>query len=124
MSQRDAVTCDRIDLLGSTIDRAAVTASWEESLAAPLWPGPPVWLHGDLHPHNLIVRDGVLAAVIDFGDICGGDPASDVAAAWMSLPNAAHATFRAAAGNPDDDTWLRARVGVVSCPCGVAQRRR
>src|SRR5262245_9299600 len=109
LSARDKPTRDRIEMLGSAIDQDAVTASWEQSLAAPRWAGPPLWLHGDLHPANLIVSDGRLVAVIDFGDICGGDPATDLAAAWLSLPLAAHDTFRRAAGEHDDDTWLRAR---------------
>ncbi|MGF9663568.1 aminoglycoside phosphotransferase family protein [Arthrobacter crystallopoietes] len=58
---------------------------WRELSAAPPWTGEPVWLHGDLHPENLILREGRLAAVIDFGDLAAGDPATDLAAAgWSS----------------------------------------
>ena len=119
--ERDAVTRDRIEQLGTMIDEVAVTASWEQSLDAPVWSGVPMWLHGDLYPANLLVHDGELAAVIDFGDICGGDPASDLAAAWMSLPNAEHGTFRAAAGDPDDATWLRARGWALCHAIAVLQ---
>jgi aminoglycoside phosphotransferase (APT) family kinase protein len=50
------------------------------------WDGPPIWLHGDLHPFNLVVNQGRLSAVIDFGDLCAGDPATDLAVAWMLFP--------------------------------------
>ena len=82
-------------------------------LAAPPWSEPAVWLHGDLHPRNLLVRDGRLAAVIDFGDMTAGDPATDLSVAWMMLPPSARSTFRASARGDhdpvDDDTWTRAR---------------
>jgi aminoglycoside phosphotransferase (APT) family kinase protein len=86
-----------------------VSALWAELAATAPWTGPPVWLHGDLHPANLVVRDGRLAGVIDFGDLTAGDPATDLMVAWALLPRAAHPTFRAAAGGVDDDTWRRAR---------------
>ncbi len=64
-----------------------VSTRWAQALAAPQWAGPPVWVHADLHPANLILAaDGRLAAVIDFSDLTAGDPAVDLAAAWMLLP--------------------------------------
>ena len=60
-------------------------AVWADAIAAPAWDGPPVWLHGDLHPANVVVADGTLAGVIDFGEVCAGDPATDLAAAWILL---------------------------------------
>lgn len=57
--------------------------------AARAWPHPAVWVHGDLHPANVVVRDGRPAAVIDFGDLCAGDPATDLAVAWLLLPRRA-----------------------------------
>jgi aminoglycoside phosphotransferase (APT) family kinase protein len=68
------------------------------------WDGPPIWIHGDLHPKNLLVSRGTLAAVIDFGDLTAGDPATDLSIAWMLS-----ASSREAFGQFDDDTWLRAR---------------
>jgi aminoglycoside phosphotransferase (APT) family kinase protein len=68
-----------------------------------------VWLHGDPHPANVLVHHGRVAAVIDFGDITGGDPATDLAFAWTLLPPDARPTFRHAAGDIDDATWTRAR---------------
>jgi aminoglycoside phosphotransferase (APT) family kinase protein len=71
------------------------------------WDGPPIWLHGDLHPFNLVVNQGRLSAVIDFGDLCAGDPATDLAVAWMLFPLAVRSVFGDAVG-VDADTWRRA----------------
>ena len=66
-------------------DPEGVRAVWSAALDAPGWAGAPLRLHGDLHPANLVVADGVLAAVIDFGDTTAGDPATDLATAWLTL---------------------------------------
>lgn len=92
--------------LGDTVDAAAVRRRWDSLVGTPPWEGPPVWLHGDVHPLNLLVHMGALAAVIDFGDICAGDPASDLAVAWMLFPEPARSAFRSATG-VDDHTWAR-----------------
>src|SRR5580692_1187775 len=73
--------------------RGAVLRVWDAALAAPGYDGPPVWLHGDLHPANILVNDGQVSGVIDFGDITAGDPASDLSVAWMLLPRDRHAAF-------------------------------
>ncbi|MER7349647.1 aminoglycoside phosphotransferase family protein [Streptomyces aurantiacus] len=109
----DALTADstvraKIAKLRGMVDTDAVTAVWEEALAAPAWDRPPVWLHGDLATGNLLAVDGRLSAVIDFGTLAVGDPACDLIPAWMFLPTAARATFRAAVG-ADDATWARGR---------------
>ncbi len=98
---------------------AAITRTWQGALTAPEWGGPPVWLHGDPHPANILVRDGRVSAVIDFGDITAGDPATDLSLAWMMLPAECHGTFRAgyreALGDAPNSTgavdplWTRAR---------------
>ena len=102
-----------LGLLDGAVDRDLVLRSWESALAAPGYDGPPRWLHGDLHPANILVLDGQVSGVIDFGDITSGDPATDLAVAWMLLPAAWHGAFRAAyeaAGGPAGDAlWLRAR---------------
>jgi aminoglycoside phosphotransferase (APT) family kinase protein len=100
---------ERVERLGTLLDRHAVLDAWSRVLEVPRWSGPPVWLHGDLHPANVLVHSGRVAAVIDFGDITAGDPATDLSIAWMILPAAARPAFRAAAGVIDDDTWTRAR---------------
>ncbi|MGH3124730.1 MAG: aminoglycoside phosphotransferase family protein [Streptosporangiaceae bacterium] len=74
-------------------ERDTVLRIWDAALAAPGYDGPPVWLHGDLHPANVLVNDGQVSGVIDFGDITAGDPASDLSVAWMLLPPGGQAGF-------------------------------
>ncbi|MCZ0980757.1 phosphotransferase [Streptomyces diastatochromogenes] len=69
------------------------TKGVEEALAAPARQGPPLWLHGDLHPANVVVADGTLAGVVDFGEVCAGDPATDLSAAWLLLPEGGAGRF-------------------------------
>jgi aminoglycoside phosphotransferase (APT) family kinase protein len=95
-------------VLAGRVDAAAVRERWAPLAGAPPWDGPPVWLHGDLHPDNLLVHDGRLAAVVDFGDLTAGDPGVDLAAAWMLLPPASRPLLRHEAG-ADDATWARAQ---------------
>ena len=88
-------------------------AVWDDALAAEPWSGPPRWLHGDLHPGNLLVGPGgELAGVLDFGDMTAGDPATDLAVAWMVFDAPTRAVFAdrlRACGRLDDATWRRAR---------------
>jgi aminoglycoside phosphotransferase (APT) family kinase protein len=119
LADRDAMTTARVEALAGFVDAAAVSRHWRDALDVPPWPGPPVWLHGDLHPANLLVADGRLSAVIDFGDLTGGDPATDLAVAWMLLPEREHGTLRAGyravnAAGVDDATWARARGWALS----------
>ncbi|OKJ99098.1 aminoglycoside phosphotransferase family protein [Amycolatopsis sp. CB00013] len=86
---------------------------WEKALAAPAWDGAPIWLHGDLHAANVIVRDGTLAGVIDFGDLCSGDPATDLSAAWLLLPEGTANRFFEAYAVADEATVARARGWAV-----------
>ncbi|WP_193509962.1 aminoglycoside phosphotransferase family protein [Cryobacterium sp. BB736] len=82
---------------------------WERLVETPPWQGPPVWLHGDLHPGNLLVNaSGALSAVIDFGDLTAGDPASDLAVAWLAFDPDVRTAFRDLIVDADNDTWLRA----------------
>jgi aminoglycoside phosphotransferase (APT) family kinase protein len=98
---------------GGLVDVEVITKIWEDALAAPDWDGPPVWLHGDLLPGNLLVRDGRLAGVLDFGAMATGDPAYDVTPAWHVLDREHRPLFRRTV-NADDATWRRARGLVVS----------
>ncbi|HEY3686893.1 MAG TPA: aminoglycoside phosphotransferase family protein [Streptosporangiaceae bacterium] len=95
--------------LGLIADPDAVRAVWEDAVAAPDWAGPPMWLHGDLHPANVLTADGALCGVIDFGDLCAGDPAYDLSAAWTLLPDGTIDRFHAAYGAADAATLRRAR---------------
>jgi aminoglycoside phosphotransferase (APT) family kinase protein len=90
------------------IDTDAVTAAWDAALAAPPWTRPPVWVHGDLKPSNLLIAEGRLRAVIDFGGISVGDPACEVAAAWSLFSSQSRAAFREGLA-VDDATWARGR---------------
>ncbi len=114
LADRSEPTQQRLAALADVIDRPALTAAWEAALAVEAYAGPPLWLHGDLHPANILAGDGRIVAVIDFGDITAGDPATDLAVAWMLLPAAAGSAFRSAAGTSDDATWRRARGWALS----------
>nr|WP_240148516.1 aminoglycoside phosphotransferase family protein [Diaminobutyricibacter tongyongensis] len=103
---------------GRVPNAPAIAAAWESALGTPRWEGPPLWIHGDLHPANIIVRDGGLAAVIDFGDLTAGDPATDLATAWLTFDADGRRTFiRELADDAtayDDATWSRARGWAVT----------
>lgn len=86
---------------------------WEKAVAEPVWDGPPTWLHGDLHPANVVVQEGTLAGVIDFGEMCAGDPATDLSAAWILLPAGTASRFFDAYANADEPTIARARAWAV-----------
>jgi aminoglycoside phosphotransferase (APT) family kinase protein len=87
---------------------SAILSAWEAALAAPVWDAPPVWLHGDLLPVNLIANEGRVAAVIDFGCLGVGEPAADLVAAWAMFEGKSRDAFRTAVG-ADHATWARAR---------------
>lgn len=101
---------DSIERLGGSIDARAVTARLDRLTDVSDWTGAPVWLHGDLHSANILVRNGSICAVIDFGDITSGDPAVDLAIGWMLFDGLALGVFRAMAGTVDDATWSRAQA--------------
>jgi len=107
LADRDGRTREGLDRLGATVDGPRTLARWREALAVPPWPGPARWLHGDLHPLNVLIADDRVSGVIDFGDLTGGDPAGDLAVAWMMFTGPARDRFRRASG-VDDDTWRRA----------------
>jgi aminoglycoside phosphotransferase (APT) family kinase protein len=83
----------------------SAAALWKRALASP-FAGPPVWLHGDLHPGNLLTRDRRLAAVIDWGLAAVGDPAVDLSIAWRWFDADARRVFRAALPI-DTHAWVR-----------------
>jgi aminoglycoside phosphotransferase (APT) family kinase protein len=123
LRDRDAVVRERL-ASGVVPEPDRVTDLWDRALAAPPWDGPALWLHGDLHPANLLVDDDDgaghgLAAVLDFGDLTAGDPATDLATAWLTFDATGRAAFRDRVarasggpdgpGGPDAATWRRAR---------------
>lgn len=85
--------------VGEWCVRRATESSWTEV---------PVWLHGDIAPGNLLLREGRLSAVIDFGCAAVGDPACDLVAAWTMFDRETRPLLVRAAGL-DPDTWHRAQ---------------
>lgn len=116
LSDRADAVAERLALLrrGDAVSRELAghaDAAWRQGLVASAWQGPAVWIHGDLHPGNLVIRHETLAAIIDFGDVTAGDPAYDLAIAWLAFDPAGRMRFRAATGvRYDDATWVRARA--------------
>lgn len=117
LADRDELTRDRIAVCDG-IDTERVEDLWTELLETPAFGGTPVWLHGDLHPLNMLVRGGRLAAVLDFGDITSGDPATDLAIAWMLFDDEGRYFFRSECKidgrSVDIHTWKRARGWALS----------
>ena len=103
-----------IGALADIYESRALLAHWEEALAVPKWIEPPVWIHGDLHPANIILRAGRITGVIDFGLASLGDPACDLAPAWTFLPASRRQAFREAAGL-DDAAWRRGKGWGLYC---------
>lgn len=84
---------------------------WAAGLGAPAHDGPALWIHGDLHPGNLVARGPALTGIIDFGDVTAGDPAYDLAIAWLAFDASGRAAFIAASGDRRDAaTWVRAHA--------------
>jgi aminoglycoside phosphotransferase (APT) family kinase protein len=108
LATRHDPTVERIAQLAGEIDAAAITRVWDELCATPVYDGVPLWVHGDLHPANVLVHDGVISAVIDFGDITAGDRAVDLAGGIMLFEPGPLEVFRESAGDVDDDLWRRA----------------
>lgn len=107
MRSFDANVRERLDEIGPSIDRDAVVRMWGVSLDAPPWAGASQWIHGDPHPANLIFRDAALVGVIDFGDLCAGDPATDLAGGFLALPLESIDVFLRSCGSIDEATIQR-----------------
>jgi aminoglycoside phosphotransferase (APT) family kinase protein len=107
VSTWDAQTRGAIAALGGHIDAGSALAVWNAALDAE-WVGSPVWVHGDIAATNLLVVNGRLSAVIDFGCSAVGDPACDVPIAWTLFHGKSRRAFRDALGL-DDATWARGR---------------
>ncbi|MGW6128624.1 aminoglycoside phosphotransferase family protein [Cellulomonas sp. NPDC055163] len=103
----DEQTRRALGALGDLVPVDLATQVWEAGLDA-TWDGPPVWFHGDVAVGNLLVRDGVLSAVLDFGTSGVGDPACDLAIAWTLFAGESREAYRARLG-VDRGTWARGR---------------
>jgi aminoglycoside phosphotransferase (APT) family kinase protein len=104
----DEETRKAIALLKGKIDAEAATEVWESALATN-WEGSPVWVHGDMSAGNLLVQNGKLSGVIDFGQLAVGDPACDLAIAWTFFHDKSRDLFRALLPL-DEGTWARGRA--------------
>ena len=100
--------CRAIPDLG--LDLEAIAAAWDEVMTLPGIDRAvePRWYHGDLNAENLLVRNGRLTAVLDFGGLSVGDPTIDLLPAWEVLDVPARQVFRDAM-RVDEATWLRGR---------------
>jgi aminoglycoside phosphotransferase (APT) family kinase protein len=103
----DTETRKSIQSLTNDVHRAMATEVWDQAVAS-RWERPAVWVHGDVSPSNLLLGDGRLRAVIDFGSAGVGDPACDLIMAWTFFTDDSRETFRRALAL-DDATWDRAR---------------
>lgn len=132
LAPRDEVIRERLALGRERgLDLAAAVRAWERGIAAPVWAEPPVWVHGDPHPGNLLVRPGTpgrpdaLDALLDWGDLSAGDPACDLAAAWLVFDRAGRRVFRdtydfgTRRRAPDPGRWDRAAAWAVSMASSV-----
>ena len=113
LAERDDGVRQAVDALGDRVDGAAALRSWEQSLAVPAWDRAEVWVHGDLLPGNLLVDDGRLSAVIDYGGLNVGDPACDLQPAWNLFSGVSRRTFLEELG-ADGAMRLRGRGSALS----------
>jgi aminoglycoside phosphotransferase (APT) family kinase protein len=110
----DAFTRHQAEQLRGEADVDALLAVWDAGLDAPPWDGPAVWVHGDLSDGNLLVREGRLTGVIDWGGLIAGDPAVELMVAWNLFDAESRAVYRDALGFVDDAMWLRGRAWAAS----------
>jgi len=113
LASRDAAAKQAIAALEGEIDARAVRREWEAACAATLWDRRPVWFHGDLLPMNLLLADGRLCAILDFGTAAVGDPACDGMPAWVVFAGEARTVFQRELGG-DGAFWARARGWALS----------
>jgi aminoglycoside phosphotransferase (APT) family kinase protein len=118
LDDRDVLFRQHLAAIAGAVDRAAIIETWDRLRVTARWNGPAMWIHGDLHPGNLLVRDGRLSGVLDFGDLTAGDPATDLSVAWMLLREPARSTFRDVTCGTgrwlDADTWTRGRAWALA----------
>ena len=104
----DAEVRQAIAVLEDRLDTKAATEVWDMALKT-TWGHPPVWLHGDVSAGNLLIQEGRLRAIIDFGMVGVGDPACDLSVAWTLFGGESRRAFRAMLPL-DTGTWARGRA--------------
>ncbi len=102
---------EQIAKLSSVIDADKAIALWERACKT-RWVQSSVWIHGDFAAGNILIQDGKLSAIIDFGGMGVGDPACDLVIAWTFLKDKAREIFIRDM-TLDEDTWLRAKAWVL-----------
>jgi aminoglycoside phosphotransferase (APT) family kinase protein len=101
----DNETRRAIEALDGRIDVNRAMDIWNSALSTS-WNASPVWVHGDISAGNLLVQNGKLTSVIDFGQLTVGDPACDLAIAWTLLHGESREVFRSQI-SLDEGTWIR-----------------
>lgn len=114
ISERDAVTTKGLTSLAQGKVRESLGPVWDRARRADPWKGPRLWLHGDLHPQNILIIDEAPSGVIDFGDITSGDPATDLAVGWMLFDDTPRGRFFDSYGEVDAQLLVRARGWALS----------
>lgn len=124
LAGRDEVTRNRFisvrPWLDERLDVGRLAQWWERAIEADGYDGPPRWVHGDMHPGNVVVRDGAIVSIIDFGDLTSGDPATDLGSAWMFFDSPERRELRQLLA-VDDAMWERARGWAISVGLAIAE---
>jgi aminoglycoside phosphotransferase (APT) family kinase protein len=112
VGENTPIFTERVERIRGTerFDADAVLVHWHALVDVEPLDGAARWIHGDLHAANVLVANGAINAVIDFGDVCAGDPATDLSAAWGLFDDVVRTAVRAGAGDVDDATWQRAEA--------------
>lgn len=113
LSERDEVTRKAISELDGVVDTKLATRIWERALEIPYWDKPPVWVHADLMPGNVLIKDGRLSGVIDFSCMGLADPACELIIAWNLFGADDRKHFRECL-QVDDDMWMRGQAWALS----------
>jgi aminoglycoside phosphotransferase (APT) family kinase protein len=112
IGENTAIFTARVEKLRGTerFDADTALRRWHQLVDVEPHDGAPSWIHGDLHAANVLVDDGAISAVIDFGDVCAGDPSTDLSAAWGLFGGDVHHLLRESAGDVDGAAWQRAEA--------------
>ena len=127
LNQRSADAERRIWELGGEVDIDQTLQLWQRACAVSPWAHDPRWIHGDFHPGNMIFYETELVGVVDFGDLCAGDPATDLAGGLLTLPFAHLDTFFSTYGPVDEPTRWRSigwavLFGLMMVSLGLTER--
>ena len=108
LDSQDKAVREALKQVSGWVDISTLELMWDELLNVPSWSLEPRWFHGDLLPQNLLVNNGVIHAVIDFGLMGIGDPACDLLPAWSLLDANSRSMFKKTL-NVDEHTWERGK---------------